>query len=390
MIAPTTKKERISSIDALRGFALLGILLANLPFNGNGKTSESDEIVQFLYHLLLDNKFISIFSMLFGFGFYIQMKRMERIKTNFSKYLILRMGLLFIIGCLHAYILWNGDILRAYALGGIFLLLVRNWPVKRLLILAVVFNVFLTGFIHIGNTALDWRIYNYDYNLASEHLLTKNYFRYLEINAIMDPWTNFFKDMPITLAFTFGNMLIGLIMGKSGFINLPKKFNKLTTWLIILGCSLGIASSYVYHEVIIGNISLSVSLFWLPFLLVAGMVLQSLFYFSAFLWLYNARILRNFLNLFNSVGRMALTNYILQSVFYLFIFFHCTHGLQLFGKLDYFQTYLLGIPLFAIQVILSNWWMNRKKQGPLEYIWKRISYRFACKYQLNYSLREYN
>lgn len=377
-LQPISKSARIEAVDALRGFALLGVLIANIPVAGPDTiTGAWDSTLTFLSHLLIDKKFITAFSILFGFGFFIQMERAEQKKVNFRRYFIIRMGLLFLIGLIHSYGIWNGDIIMSYALGGVFLLFVRKWSVKKLFILALLFNVLLTGIFFIGNSALGWQIYDYDYALDSEYPITLSFTRYLIINFIMNPWTNFFKDMPITLVFTFGNMLIGLLLGKLDFFRLSPKMKKLSTYLIILGGLVGFTSSYFYHQVMVGALELDTPLLWVPFVLAGGMVLHSLFYISVFVRLYQNPKFKSILSFFNPVGRTALSNYIMQSVFYLAIFYHCTHLFQLFGQITMGQTYLLAALLFVLQTAISYFWLKRHAQGPLEYVWKKISYSMA-------------
>ena len=87
------------------------------------------------------------------------------------------------------------------------------------MILALIFNVFLTGIVFISNSALEWRVYDYDYGLALIWLTTNSYLEYFKVNFIMAPWVNFLNDLLITLFYTFGNMLIGLILGKLDFFS---------------------------------------------------------------------------------------------------------------------------------------------------------------------------
>lgn len=377
-LQPISKGARIDAVDSLRGFALLGVLLANIPIAGPDTISGAwDSTLIFLSHLLIDKKFITAFSILFGFGFYIQMTRAAEKSVHFTRYFLIRMGLLFLIGLIHSYGLWNGDIIMSYAVGGVFLLLVRKWPVKRLILLAVLFNVLLTGIFFIGNSAFGWQIYDYDYALDAEYGITPSFARYLTINFIMNPWTNFLKDMPITLVFTFGNMLIGLILGKLDFFRLAGRMRKTANTLLILGGTVGFASSYCYHLVMTGQLELDLPLLWMPFVLAGGMVLHSLFYISAFIRAYQYPRFRKVLSFFNPVGRTALTNYILQSVFYLTLFYHCTHLFQLLGTLTRGQTYLLALALFGLQTLMSYLWLKRHTQGPLEFVWKKLSYGMA-------------
>ncbi|HZI52617.1 MAG TPA: hypothetical protein VFD56_02890, partial [Chitinophagaceae bacterium] len=157
---PIEKQHRLQVIDSLRGLALLGILIANIPFANYEHVSasrdvagflESDNVLEFLFHLLIEKKFITIFSILFGFGFYVQLKRAEEKGLEFTSYFLKRMIILLLIGCLHAYIFWFGDIIRDYAICGMFLLLVYRWKPKKILMAAIIFSVFLTGTVFIVN-----------------------------------------------------------------------------------------------------------------------------------------------------------------------------------------------------------------------------------------------
>ena len=375
-----TKKSRIEDVDALRGFALLGVLFANIPYGGESPiTGIFDESLTFLMDLLISKKFITIFSILFGFGFYIQMSRAEKSGVNFKSYFLKRMVLLFLIGTIHCFLIWDGDIIMSYAFGGVFLLLIRNWTIKKLVILALIFNVLLTGIVFIGNSALEWQVYDYDYALASEWLTTNSYLEYLKINFIMAPWVNFLNDMPITLVYTFGNMLIGVILGKLDFFRLPVKLKKITNGMILLGFTAGLTSSYFFHLVMSGELELDIPMLWVPFVLAAGMIVQALGYIALFVRLYQNGFFKKMLQWFKYVGKTALSNYIFQSVFYLVVFFHCTNVFQLFGKVSKIETYGIALLFFVLQSVISYLWLKRKDQGPLEYLWKKMSYKINKK-----------
>ena len=372
---PTNTTNRIEAVDALRGFALMGVLFANIPFGGDPPIESAyDDTIHFLYNFLISKKFIAIFSMLFGFGFYIQFSRARERVANFNTYFLTRMGLLFLIGCIHSFVLWNGDILMSYAFGGAFLLLLRNWPVKRLVILAVVFNVLLTGATCIGSTALGWAVYDYDFAINTDLALTNSYWEYLRINWITSPWVNFLNDMPLTLFFTFGNMLIGMILGKIQFFKPENGPKHIKRWFVILGVVLGIPASYYFHLVMIGDLELDLPQLWVPFAIIIGMLFQSLAYVTVFVELYRAPFFRKALSGFKYVGKTALTNYLGQTVFYLIAIYHCTNLFQLYGKLSEPETYLLAVVFFILQAITSYFWLKTWKQGPVEYAWRKMSY----------------
>jgi uncharacterized protein len=385
--SPLEKQKRLTVVDALRGLALFCILLANIPFSGeNGSLYHTrtlvlgspgiDKVLDIVFHLLIEKKFVAIFSILFGFGFYMQIKRAEEKGIAFRAYFVRRMIILFLIGCVHAYFFWFGDIIRDYAICGIFLLLVYKWPVKRILITAIIFSVFLTALIFILNGALGLQEYSYDKAIFLEHPVTTSYWRYLQINVTIDPFRNFVQDSPITLVFAFGCMLIGFLMGKSGFFVQPNQFNKAIKRMIIIGSTTGITCSYLFWLVTTGQLELTPALIWLPLVIVAGLLLQSLFYIAAFVKLFQRTAFKKILMLFAPVGQMALSNYLLQTVFYLLFFFSWTHGSQLYGKITLTETYLVAVLLFAIQTILSKWWLKKHSQGPVEYVWKKLSYKF--------------
>ena len=372
-------------MDALKGLALLGILLANIPYADN-KTAvfpQIESILSFLFHLLIEKKFITIFSILFGFGFYIQVKKLDEAGINFKPYFFKRMLILFLIGCIHAYFFWFGDIIRDYALCGIFLLFIYKWSSKKILIIGVIFSVIITAIVFIANGALG-QSYAYDTSIVQEHPIADSYARYLWINARIDPFVNFLQDSPITLVFCFGNMLIGFWMAKVGFFQQPEKFKSLRKKLIIAGLLPGISASYLFWLVTSGRLELTPVLIWLPIAIVAGMVLQSLFYISAFISSFQTSWCKKVLSVFIPVGKMSLSNYLFQTLLYTLEFFHWSSGLRLFGKIGMAETYLIAIVFFAIQVVLSKLWLKYYDQGPIEAVWKNLSYKFSKK--LNYQL----
>ncbi|MBL7472108.1 DUF418 domain-containing protein [Robertkochia sediminum] len=380
MLQPTTKQERITAVDALRGFALLGIILANLPWAGDRVVhSDLDETMNFVHLFLIQSKFITIFSILFGFGFYIQFERSLKGGARFNRYFMIRMTLLFLIGCLHGYLIWMGDIIRTYALCGMLLLLVRNWPVKRLLWLAFVFNVVLTAAMFIATGALNLEsFYDFEPALWEEHLTATSYERYLWVNYMIDNWRNFIPDMPVTLFFSFGNIALGYALAKMRFFDSGlKHLKKVKRYLVAGGVVLGLPFNYALYLVYSGKLELELSLLWVPFGVCLGIVLLALTYMILFQWAYEVLGVQKVLRLFEPVGRTALTNYIAQSMIYLVFFHHVLSWFQLYGKLSFAETWIAGFLFFAVQMVASKLWLRYFRQGPLEYLWKRVAYSFT-------------
>ena len=145
--------------------------------------------------------------------------------------------------------------------------------------------------------------------------------------------------------------------------------------MILLGFTVGLTASYFFHLVMSGELELDIPLLWVPFVIAAGMVLQALGYIALFVHLYQKGFFKKMLQWFKYVGKTALSNYIFQSVFYLVVFFHCTNMFQLFGKLSYAETLMIALLFFIFQSVISYLWLKRRDQGPLEYLWKKMSYK---------------
>jgi uncharacterized protein len=243
------------------------------------------------------------------------------------------------------------------------------------LITGLLFAILGTSIVFILNGAIGVS-YPFDTSIVNEQPVTPSYWHYLYINARIDPFRNFIPDSPITLVFAFGCMLVGFWMARSGFFHDPEKFKKPMNRLILIGFVLGPVCSYLFWMISIGKLELTPALIWLPVIIVAGLFLQSLFYITAFIKLYRYTWFKKLVSPFEFVGRMALSNYILQSIFYLLVFFYCTNGLKLFGKLTLTETYLVAVVIFTVQVIFSKWWLKSHSQGPIEFFWKNLVYRF--------------
>jgi uncharacterized protein len=285
------------------------------------------------------------------------------------------MFLLLLIGCVHAYLIWFGDILRDYAICGMLLLFVATWNRKNLLRLGIGFSVFITGIIFILNGVIDLlSTYSYDPAIVNQLEYATSYWEYLKLNFTIDPFVNFLQDSLITLSFSFGCMLLGFYLGKIQFFRDPSEYEGLFTKWIWTGGTLGIAASVAFWLINNGTLELSLSTIWLVFLIVGGMLLQSFAYIGLFIKLFSKARIRPYLNVFIPIGRMALTNYVLQSVFYVTLFFHAFPGPHLYGKLTLTETYILAVLLYLLQSKLSQYWLIRFSQGPLEYLWRRLSY----------------
>ncbi len=395
--SPTPANERISLIDMLRGFALFGILLVNFPGSEASRSGAVDDAVRRLLWMLVSGKFYTTFSFLFGLGFALQFLRAQSRGRRIVPVYIRRMLVLFLIGLGHAVLIWNGDVLMIYAVMGFFLIPLRNRSARVLLPLAALclagefFLSIKPGPVFVRDlvprtvnpeleqeSGLQKAIGFNDLRDAFWRLqaATKSgsYF-----DAVIARFNVLRASIPYLWRYvwltSFAMFLIGLYTGRCGLIRNPPAplgLIRKVMW-ISLPIWLGFGAIATHGPQLLG-----VLYFKIPNkLLTLAWVIQepagSLFYISAILFLLARRphwISR--LAPLGAVGRMALTNYLLQSVLGTALYYGYGLGLEL--KLGNFAGLVLGMAVFALQIPLSTWWLRRFRFGPFEWLWRSLTY----------------
>ncbi|MDQ4140085.1 MAG: DUF418 domain-containing protein, partial [Bacteroidota bacterium] len=384
-LAPVSGQERLFQIDSLRGFASLGIILVNIyAFSGYGwmpeeqmralPTARWDQIIATILNVLINTKFITLFSILFGTGFYLQLERAQQQSLNFQPYFAKRMLILMLLACIHAYVIWYGDIIRYYAAAGLLLILVRNWSPRKIIWLCIIFSVPVTGLVFILKSAIDLTPDNYP---SREQILnafkSSSYRQMLQMNWRIDPVHNFLLDSPITITSVTGKILLGFWLGQIGFFRSVDRYSKLLQWWIWGGLTVGLTSSVAYWAIESGYLSLdSPWLLWVPFAVAGGLICHSLFYLAAFLRLHEKFPEAVIFRTFAVVGKMALSNYIGQTLLCMFIFYPSLPGFKLMGKVGPVSLLVISLIVFLVQVIISRFWLKYHQQGPLEQVWKNL------------------
>jgi uncharacterized protein len=332
-----------------------------------------DRLVYASLHVLIDSKFSTIFSILFGVGFSIQISRAKGIA--FTSYFVKRMLILLAIATLHAYAFWYGDIIRYYAVAGLMMLLVRHWSDRSLLITSVLLMALATPVIFILNEVFAAPAAD---GLTKGQILTAfgqgSYQQVLRMNWRIDDVRNFWQGSPLTIVSTTGKVMLGYWMGRIGLFTNPQAHRPLLRRWFWWGALVGVPSSAVFWAVKSGTLSLTPGLAWLPFVIAGGMVLQSLFYISAFVQAFQHLRWRGLLRTLVPVGKMALTNYLTQTLIGLFLFYGYPPGPHLMGQVGPANLLLLGITIYALQVVFSHWWLRTHEQGPVEWLWRKLSY----------------
>ncbi|WP_185819671.1 DUF418 domain-containing protein [Salibacterium salarium] len=400
-VSSTTKEERIITLDIIRGFALLGILFVNMStfkspvFQRQSVLSELaalptgllNQWSQFALDFFVVGKFYPMFSFLFGLGFYLFFERLQEKGLPANKLYQRRMVFLLIIGFIHLVFVWSGDILFTYAIAGFILLLFIHRGSKTILGWAIgllVGSSLITGFLSlIGNffmTTQQGGALEEQSRLAVSNAETiYSNGSYLEILGfrLSDEVPLVLSNLIITVPNVLGLFLIGLYVGKKGWMQQPSWFMSVWKRLFPITLISGGLLSILFA-------SLNNGLLPLPAWFAAGAAsglniaagpLLMLFYIATAMLLSQKRT-----NLFKPVafvGQMALTNYLLQSIICLFIFYG--FGLQLYGTINVATGLLITIVIYTAQLMLSSFWMGNYSQGPMEKLWRKWTYRNVIK-----------
>jgi len=399
-LKPVSKGERFEILDILRGFALYGVLMSNLVwfFSGYGSldpeiaasfsTFKIDSIVLEVETFLVVNKFISIFSFLFGIGFAIQLNRIIQKGGEFTPFYIRRMMWLFFIGLISIFLM-GLDILHLYAILGICLIFSRSLSNRQLLFWGIIYTIVLPILIHYFVWVAPF-IFGEQFNLEQifsdkwdsvvefkTAFYGRNYFDVIRAN-FTDAWAWFTTDDFITTgASSFGLFLLGHYLGRSNILIKLKNglsktdkdnFYKVLRWSLIVGI---VSQGILLLDIpILKNkdliwIRVFRELFWR-----VGVLALALFYTCALTYAHQSNKSLKIFHYFSVVGRMALTNFVGQSVICFFIFY----VLGIYGKVGPTISVVLTTIIYLFQVLFSHWWLKRFRYGPLEWLWRSLTY----------------
>lgn len=408
--APIAPGERIAALDVIRGFALLGIFLMNVEYfsrstlaNGQGLPAGLegiDLVAGWLVHVFVQGKFWTIFSLLFGMGFAAMLSRAQATGRDFTGIYLRRTLALLGFGLAHGILVWSGDILHAYALLALVLLLCfRHTPVSRLwrwglgLYLAPVLLIAVALVAMPGDApsppaggdaaeaAEDAGAARRAERLAERAELLAASERIMREGSYPEAVAQRAREIRVHLGslpfagwFILGVFLIGAWLLRSGAIVEPARHQRLFRGLVFAGLPAGVAlaltSASIGTSFAGGESELPMLRAMLPMLL--ANLLMALGYVGAIvLALQSPRWARR-LAILAPAGRMALTNYLLQSVVGTLVFHG--YGLGLYGEVPRAWQVVFVAGVFAIQLAVSAWWLERFRHGPAEWLWRSITY----------------
>jgi uncharacterized protein len=398
-LTPVPPGERIVTLDILRGIALLGVIVANvwLWFSGiallmPGIRSElirltPDAIVFSAIGALVSGKAVSTFAFLFGLGFAIQGLRAAERGVRAAPVQLRRFGVLLLIGAVHGFLLWYGDILMLYALLGMVLLLMRRLRDRPLLIVA---GVLLAGLpLVMSAVPLAMTVFGDGFPapdlaaMGEENAARLAAFSggvYAEVLAANLGMLRFMYASPQTVAWTIstlGLFLLGLYAGRHGFFADVAAhragFRRVALWGLAIGlpCSIGLSATFLVFGPEAVNATPALILMQ-GALATFGMAPLAFGYIATATLLLQRPAWQRRLAPFAPVGRMALTNYLMQTVLCLLIFYG--YGAGLIGRVGSTVALAIALLVYGAQVAWSPWWLARFRFGPAEWLWRSLTY----------------
>ncbi|WP_338449666.1 DUF418 domain-containing protein [Niallia oryzisoli] len=384
---PISSRERIVTIDIIRGFALLGIFLVNMPaFHSPAFLVRSpdytglDQWLDLLFQMFVQTKFYTIFSFLFGLGFYIFMSRAEQKGLKINRLFLRRLFALLLFGALHLVFLWFGDILHTYALTGFLLLLFYKRKPKTLLIwafsLLLVFHAMVSAQFLVPASKLE------AFTTESSQEDAGKLAEYVDMyeNATYIEWVSYrlqtemgmiLANIPFTIITVLAMFLFGLYAGKIGVfkpdsphLSMIKKI-----WLTTLVLSIPLVALLAIYKLNIIDVGVYQQNAVYLFTSLSGITL-CFFYMSSLTLLLRRDFWQKLLRPLGYTGQMALTNYLLQTFISVGIFL----GLNYYGKVSLAEGTLICLVTYAGQTLFSYYWMRNFRFGPFEWLWRTMTY----------------
>ncbi len=378
-------RERIELIDALRGLGVLGILTVNASFMAAtfGQTvdptswpfpaTDASLGIWAFVHVFCDSKFITLFSLLFGVSMYLVGGEPGDARRNAN--LWRRFGWLAVFGAIHGALIWYGDILADYAVCGIAVMAFRGWPARRLIVAGCI--AFVAGVSAMTALSLAGDAHPEIYaallpghgGKAAE--FAGSFAQSLSANAAT--WAHYRLLLAcFSIPYAAPLMLIGLGLFKSGFLtgDSPRS-HYLATMAAGLAALLGLSA--FTSAFIRSGFSDDYGVLWDQLAINLTSPFVSLGYASALILAARSVRLGWIPRLLAPLGRMAFTNYIGQSVLMTMIFYG-GRGLDLFDQVDRPGLALAVLAVWSIELIWSHWWLRRFDAGPLEWVWRCLTY----------------
>ena len=391
---PVSERHRIAELDVLRGLALFGVLAVNFNgFTGPGfgiaearaealPTASLDYYTSWVLRWFMADKANTVFATLFGLGFYLQMQRGAG-TPGFERRYTRRLLWLLVFGILNLFFLWPWDILHLYAIGGLFLLAMRGWSTRALVAVGVAAALYSDKLHEWLIKVLALPLPNSDSFTSDAGLAQRNEVMNAgDYPAIVAHWAGFtwydWVGSTLLAAFTIyaiGRFALGAAIGRSGILENIERFVPLLRRIAWIAIPAGLAFGAMIRLMYTGALGDDETVEMLGRVLRSpGALILAAGYCAGVVLALRKRWGRRLFGPFGAVGRMALTNYLAQGLIYAFVLTGVGPGLALDGKLGSFAILLICIAFFAFQMAYSHWWLARFRFGPMEWLWRALTY----------------
>jgi len=399
-LQPVSEPNRIQLLDQLRGFALFGILMVNMAIFTNPHTimfgnfsiwqdPESKAATWFI-RFFFEGKFYVLFSLMFGIGFQLFLQKLDESREVMPVYRR-RLFFLFLFGALHVILLWFGDILVWYALFGFVMTWFRKKSNRTLLRWSLFFMfipvvatsmlmLLMMVFRNIPEAAEGMAEGMAAQQQAMEELTRKAYDIYAngsfgeQLRFRLTEYANLLGGIIFFYPNTLAMFLLGMIFMRKGFITEPQQHKTFFKKLLTYTLPLGILCAYIlstYSPQVTQNDPT-----WLNVLVLfshtQGGTALALSYLSLMVMCSNSGRFKWFRRRLASTGRMALTNYLMQSLIATSLFF--SYGLGLYGKTSPLHGIFIVLAIFIFQFWYSDLWLKHFRYGPMEWLWRTLTY----------------
>lgn len=381
-VTPTTIGNRIDALDMLRGFALLGIFIANMltfhsPYfyiDPHSYFSTPGDMASYkIINIFVEASFYPIFAMLFGYGLNMQYEKAIANGTSYVPMMARRLAILLGFGLIHALFVWSGDVLFSYALMGFIMIAAVRIPKKWLMWIAAIVYLIPT-LLFIG---LIYALYKLDPNQLMDGFVDIQ-----QIELAITAYAHGSYGEALVFRMTewllvgFANSLLGvfmilpLIMIGAAFSK-RKLFERAAEWkgrIAVVGLIALVAGVFIkswpyidghnYYNTLIQQ-------------LIGGPIL-AIGYACVIILLCQLPIFMTIFRPISKAGRMSLTTYLTQSIVATLLFYG--YGFGLYGKVDIETGSLIAVGIFVIQVIFAELWLLKFRMGPFEWLWRKGTY----------------
>ncbi|SIS47636.1 DUF418 domain-containing protein [Salimicrobium flavidum] len=376
---PIQEQERLEWIDTVRGLAIFGIFMVNVPaFNapfflyGGGEEyfpSETSEAVRAVIDIFFQASFYTLFALMFGFGLQMMKDRLTSRGVAYEQVLARRLFVLFLFGVIHAFVIWHGDILLTYSVLGALLLLFMKRKDRTLLL----FAYGLLAAVTVPFTLMLYAARNYGLGSVNREGIEAAMANYGN-GSLLDIWsqnnadwwyTNSLGNWPFLIMSMLPMMLFGMYIARKRWLHEPENHEVVIwKWWSVTGVLFFLFKLGPYFfgtpewfDMAQDNIGGSAS---------------AVFYVLSITLLYKTTA-KKVVRPLRWVGRMSLTNYILQSIVSFFAFYSV--GFGLYGEVTPLQSTAFVVIIFTLQIIISRWWLQKYRYGPLEWVWRSATYK---------------